>query len=165
MEILSQRNASPGRYARRSPSRRGAITIEALLVIPLLTIATFAVFQFVGTLAVEQAVSYAATAGAREAAKNATNVEIEAAVEAALAPYQIALGADATAVIERFGSPDVQLGTLALTPAAPALLVGEVRVTVGVDLGAAPLSRLMATFGLDFSTRQYQSSSLARLEL
>jgi Flp pilus assembly protein TadG len=152
------------RSPRLAP-RRGSATIEALVVIPLLVIVTFAAFQFTGTIAVEQAVSYAATVGARESSKNATDAEIEVTVENALAPFNIVTGANATIVVERFGLPTSQIGTLVITPpAAPVLAAGETRVTVGVSLSVAPLSRLLASFGLDFSTRQFQASSLTLLQ-
>jgi len=153
------------RQGARGSRRRGSVTIEAIVVIPLLTIVTFAAFQFVGTLAVEQAVSYAATVGARESGKAATDAEIEATVEAALAPFNIVTGANASVIVERFGMADSQIGTFPLThPVTPVLVAGETRVTVGLSLSVAPLSRLLANFGLDFSTRTFKASSLVRFE-
>jgi hypothetical protein len=38
----------------------------------------------------------------------------------------------------------------------------ETRVTVGVSLSVAPLSNLLASFGLNFSNRKFQTSSLVR---
>ncbi len=152
--------------ARRSTRRRGAVTIEAIVVIPILVIVTFALFQFAGTIAVEQAVSYAATAGARESAKYGTDAEIQTTVENALAPYNIVTGANCSVIVERFGSADTQIGTFTMThptnPAAPSS--GETRVTVGVSLAVAPLSSLLGSLGLDLSTRTFKASSLTRFE-
>lgn len=151
-----------GSLAAARLRRRGSVTIEAIVVIPLLAIVTFAAFQFAGTIAVEQAVSYAAVVGARESGKDATDAEIQATVQNALAPFQIVLGSNASVLIERFGSANSQIGTHVLTAPAPALSNDETRVTVGVSLSVAPLSNLLASFGLNFSNRKFQTSSLVR---
>lgn len=146
--------------------RRASITIEALVGLPILIFLTFGVFQFAGALAIEQAVSHAAVVGAREAGKGATNAEIETAVEAALAPYGIVAGPQASLLIERFGFASVTIGALPIAaPASPALVIGESRVTVSASLGVSPLSRLLSNFGVDFSTRQVTFSSLVVNEI
>jgi len=163
--VVPQEKQYGGPIASQARRRRGAVTIEALVVIPLLVIVTFAAFQFAGTIAVEQAVSYAATVGARESGKYATDAEIEVTVENALAPFNILLGSQASVVVERFGSANSLIGTFPLTaPVTPALVAGETRVTVGVSLSLAPLARLLGNFGLDFSAGTFTASSLVRFE-
>lgn len=158
--VTARRNAS-----RQTLRRRGSITIEAIVAIPVLVIATFAAFQFAGAIAIEQAVSYAATVGARESGKFSTDAEIQTTVQNALAPYSIVAGPNCSIVIERFGSTTSQIGTFAVTPPpTPVLVTNETRVTVGVSLSVAPLNNLLGSFGLDFSTRSFQASSLTRFE-
>jgi len=167
--VVPQEKQYGGPIASQARRRRGAVTIEALVVIPLLVIVTFAAFQFAGTIAVEQAVSYAATVGARESGKYATDAEIETTVENALAPFSIVLGDEASVFVERFESSgslsNSLIGTFPLTaPVTPALVAGETRVTVGVSLSLAPLARLLGNFGLDFSAGTFTASSLVRFE-
>jgi len=49
-------------------------------------------------------------------------------------------------------------------PAAPAVLPHEVRVTISTQMTAGPLRNLLATFGVDFSARRFEISSLAQRE-
>src|SRR5262245_23196344 len=76
---------------RRRFKRRGVYTIELIMVMIVLVLATFVSFQFGIFLIVKQAVAHAATVAAREAAKAnpATIPELEQIIETVLAGHQI----------------------------------------------------------------------------
>jgi Flp pilus assembly protein TadG len=54
----------------RCHRRRGGLVVEALMIIPLLVIATIATIEFGSVISLQQTVSQAAIEGARAAAKN-----------------------------------------------------------------------------------------------
>ncbi|MCH8922470.1 MAG: pilus assembly protein, partial [Planctomycetes bacterium] len=55
--------------ARRTSMRRGSVTLEFILVTPIIIILTWAVFQYGILLLVQQSVTHAAAVAAREAGK------------------------------------------------------------------------------------------------
>jgi Flp pilus assembly protein TadG len=149
----------------RSPSRRrGVSTIESILVLVILIIASMAAVQFGLALIVRQAITHAATVAAREAAKGADADELVEVVETVLAGHQITIGDEATLVLEN-GPEEVDVeirGTLACDPpAAPVIGDDENRVTLCVSLTAPPFLNILKCYGIDFRGRTFQSSSVA----
>jgi len=152
----------------RPRQRRGSITLEVSLILPLLIILTVATIQFAIFTVVEQAIVHSATVAAREAAKGASLSELTCIVEAVLAPHGITIGDHAAVVLEDPQAiPPVQTaGTIACTPAdSPALESGEVRVTVCVDLGGKPFLNALKYIGMDYTGKRFGISAFARKEL
>jgi len=151
--------------SRRS-KRRGVYTIELILVMIVLVLATFVSLQFGIALIVKQAVAHAATVAAREAAKaNPADVpELEAIIERVLAGHQITIGSDASFVLEN-PNPQPPQGTLPCTPPATPVLDGdEVRVTVCVSLTAHPILNILEAYGVDFTGKAFSISAVATRE-
>lgn len=152
---------------RTTRRRIGSITIEALMVLFVLIIATIGAFQFGLALIVKQAVIHAASVAAREAAKGATLAELEDVVEQVLAGHQITLGAKASLVLEDLaGAPPVdQAGTFPCAPpVSPSLQAGDVRVTLCVSLDQAPFVNALKPYGSDFTSKAFTVSCLSRKE-
>ncbi len=125
----------------RKATRRGSATLELILVLPILLIITFAIVQFSITMLVEQAVSHAATVGAREAAKGADSEELACVIRAVLAPHGITIGDCASVTLEDplATNPVVTEGTFPCGACAePVLEDGAIRVTVCVDMTKKP---------------------------
>jgi len=151
------------RRSRKFRSRRGVSTIESILVLVILIIASMAAVQFGLALIVRQAITHAATVAAREAAKGADADELVEVVETVLAGHQIAIGDHATLVFENGPDPiDVEVrGTLPCEPpAAPAIDADENRVTLCVSLGAPPFLNILKCYGINFCGRHFESSSV-----
>jgi hypothetical protein len=155
----------PGIRRRRS-KRRGVYTIELILVLIVLVLATFVSFQFGIFLIVKQAVAHAATVAAREAAKAnpATVPELEEIIERVLAGHQIVVGNDLSFVLENPSQQPLQ-GTLPCTPPATPVLDGdEVRVTVCLSMTAHPILNILQAYGVDYSGRTCSISAVATRE-
>jgi len=146
--------------------RRGSITLEVALILPILVLLTIATIQFAVFTTVEQAVVHAATVAAREAAKGASVSELECVVETVLAPHGVAIGEHASIRLEdpEASPSSAQVGTLPCTPAASpaAPASGEVRVTGSVDMGVKPFLNALKYIGIDYTGKQFSVSSLAR---
>lgn len=146
--------------------RRGSITLEVALILPILLLLTIAAIQFAVFTTVEQAVVHAATVAAREAAKGASVSELEGVVETVLAPHGVSIGDHASIRLEdpQASPPSTQVGSLACTPAASpaAPASGAIRVTVSVDMGAKPFLNALKYLGIDYTGKQFSISSLAR---
>lgn len=140
------------------------MTLESIVVLFVLIIATLGAFQFGLALVVKQAVSHAATVAAREAAKGADADELATIVERVLEGHRIEIGEHATLVLEQ-GLTVQSRGQLPCTPPAEPLLDGdEVRVTVCVSLAAPPFLNLLRTYGIDLEGRTFTISSVATIE-
>jgi Flp pilus assembly protein TadG len=126
------------------------LTVETLVILPILLIITIAIIEFGIVVSVGQAVNQAAIQGAREAAKGATTAEVKAVVEQVLSGYNITLdGIEATLIVDEF--TDVH-GT-------------KSRVTVSVSPQAAvPITGQLESFGLSFFGRLLTKSAVAQLE-
>lgn len=149
---------------RRHSQRRGVSTVELILVLVVLIVATMVSLQFGIALIVKQAVSHAATVAAREAAKGASPSQLQDVVETVLAGHQITLGSHASLVLED-PNPRPQVGTLPCTPPATPLLDGdEVRVTLCVSLTAHPMLNILQAYGIDFTGRTFTISAAATRE-
>lgn len=161
---------------RTRPRRRGNITLETILAIPILAIVTFAIVQFGILVVVMQTVTQAAVEGARRAAMEgnpaaASTAAIEAANQVlALHDLEIVNGdptSDTRIVVEYAGAAPVISGDPGLacsTPLPAVLNPSEVRVTVCVDLTTAPLLSLSLPFGLNLFGRRFEISSMATIE-
>jgi hypothetical protein len=144
--------------------RRGVSTIELVLVLVVLVLATFVSIQFGIALIVKQAVAHASIVAAREAAKGANLSELEVVIERVLAGHQITIGANASFVLEDPNPEPVQ-GTLPCTPpTSPTLDGDEVRVTLCVSLTAHPILNILSMYGIDYSGRTFSISSVATRE-
>jgi hypothetical protein len=152
------------RRSRKFRSRRGVSTIESILVLVILIIASMAAVQFGLALIVRQAITHAATVAAREAAKGADADELVEVVETVLAGHQITIGDHATLVLEDGPGPlNVETrGELPCDPPVLPLIHGdENRVTLCVSLGAPPFLNILKCYGIDFCGRHFESSSVA----
>jgi hypothetical protein len=155
------------RFRRSRASRRGATTFESILVLIVLIIASFAVFQFGLALIVKQAVSHAATVAAREAAKGADADELVQVVDRVLEGHQIKIGRDAALLLEQGPSPGQRRvrGDLPCDgPEQPEIDNDEVRVTVCVNLTARPFLNILKAYGIDFRGRTFEISSVVTKE-
>ncbi len=146
--------------------RRGAVTLEFIIGVLVLVIATFAIMQLGITAIVSYGISHAATVAAREAGKGADIADLEDVVEYVLAPYNLTVGSSLVVILEdpSFVLPQ-RAGTLDCDPpASPALMVDTVRVTVCVRLDTAPFVNLLSVFGIDISDRCIRASSVVNKE-
>lgn len=163
-----------GRWkSRRRPldGRSGAVSLEALVAIPVLLMATLAVAQFAVTLLVEQAIVAAVTTAAREGTKGANLTQTAALVAQYVGGYGVSLASDGNArliretgtaggtVVEEAGNPN-----LTCTPTGPVLDAGELRVTLCVRMTDAtqhPVPNWLQSFGVSLTGRTFHASSLA----
>ena len=150
----------------RRRSRRGFSTVELVMVLVVLILATFVTFQFGIALIVKQAVAHAATVAAREAAKvnPADLMELECDIERILEGHQITMGPNASFILEN-PDPQMQVGTLpCMPPATPVLDADEVRVTICVSLTAHPILNILKDYGIDFTGKSFTISAVATRE-
>ncbi len=153
----------------RTARRRGVSTFESILVLVVLIIASFAAFQFGLALIVKQTVSHAATVAAREAAKvsPADADELICVVNRILQEYRLEIGDDMSLVLEDPTAlvPIDQRGTFpCVPPATPVLDPDEVRVTICLSLTSGPFVNILKFYGIDFTGRTFEISSVATKE-
>jgi TadE-like protein len=163
IEIIAWRDRmTAARHNRRT--RQGVSAIELVLVLFVLIVATFVSLQFGIALIVKQTVAHAATVAAREAAKGADSTRLKVVIDRVLAGHQIAIGPDASFVLED-PSPEPQQGVPPCPPpATPALDADEVRVTICVSLTAHPILNILQGYGIDFTGRTFNISAVATRE-
>lgn len=134
--------------ARRS--RRGVLSLELILVLPILLIVILATVEFGMLLASGQAVNAAAGVGAREATlPGATPAKVQAAVQRAVASWRFARRLDAVQI----------------SPAHPqdARTGDPVKVTVSVD-SAAAAPNLLRFVGVSLAGQKLSASYVLRKE-
>jgi hypothetical protein len=156
----------PGGHAARC-RRKGSITLEVSLILPILIVVILAAIQYAVFTTVEQAIVHAATVAAREAGKGASISDLSCIVETELAPHGIRIGNYASVVLEDpEATPAVQTaGATVCTPAqSPTPVAGEVRVTVCVDMGVKPFLNALKYIGINNTGKRFGISSLARKE-
>lgn len=154
----------------RGKNRRGVEVLELILVLPVLVVALVALVQFGIAMVVHQAVTTAAGAAAREASKQADILVVRDAVDRILSPHNIQIlntpGSGTKVMLD-----DGALGTTSFGDAglsciahgnAPA--ANEVRVTVCIDLAKAKVPNALASFGLDFAGKRFETSATVRKE-
>lgn len=172
-------NASKRRQFLHS-RRRGVETLEALVAIPVLVIATIGALQFAILLAVQQTVTSAAIAGVKVAA-NLDGGDINDVTDIvneflAVNGVQATSGGDAVVQLEAgLGDlsqthPSPNDTGISFTPFGPPLVAladNEVRVTVCVKFtngNGRPVPDWLGVFGFSLEDRYFQASSLAQLE-
>jgi Flp pilus assembly protein TadG len=164
--------------ARRPRHRRGAITLEGILVLPPLLILVVAVLEFGIAMQVLQAVTVASVEGARAAARqNATRDSVAIRVSEFLDVHDISFSTTGTnssdsvrVVIEGPVSVAGERGntTIPCTANGAATLPGnQVRVTVCIkmtDSSDRPVPDWLSSFGFTTASRQIEVSSIAIVE-
>ncbi len=159
-------------------ARRGSVTLEAILAIPLLTIVLFACFIYGSINTTEGALRNAALEAAREAAKTPTNLGAADAarvsdaakdtVKSVLAIYGLSPepGGKIEIVVQDFFNPSgVTINPQGL-PNPPAPAVGldakTVQVYVRVTLADAKVPNFLQTFGFDLAGKYFEVKAIAR---
>lgn len=169
---------TPRRRWRPVVRRRGVETLEAILALPVLVIATVAVLEFGIALLVQQAVVDAAIEGAFEAAKEGSNTSLAAReVRRQLAVHNLTFNTAATnatddvrVVVENgFLGTTEQRGniTLACFADGSAPDATQVRVTVCVlmtDGNNHPVPNWLAFAGFSLTGRRFEASATAQIE-
>lgn len=173
----SQRGLQSLTAAWRTSKRKGVEYLELILVMPILFIATLAIFEFGILLLYEEAVTSAAVEGAREAAKTTNDTEVAFVVQSFLAIHNVIFdinsvsnnGGNAYVLIER-GLAIGERGSIvyAATPTGPnPLSANEVRVTVQTPLMVGndkPVPNWLRFFGFDLASSRIKISSLTLAE-
>ena len=151
--------------SRRTRKRRGVHTIELIMVLFVLVLATFVTVQFGTALIVKQTVAEASTVAAREAAKGATLDELTCYIDRVLGIHGIMIGANASYTLERNGIEEPLQGSLPCDPpATPMIDPDEVRVTLCVSLTTHPILNILQPYGVDYTGKKFMISSVATLE-
>lgn len=157
------------RIRRSSRRRRGGLTLEFLLIFLILVVAVFASFQFGIAMVIRQAISHSATVAAREAGKFADADELALVVNQILCVHQLAVGDDVTVILEdpeNLDEPVAIRGNVPCDPPAEPLLIEHaVRVTVCVRIDSAPFYNALACYGVDFTGKHFQFSSVVLKEV
>lgn len=147
--------------------RRGASTLEAILVVPIIFILTIAVAEFGVIVLIQNATTQAAVKAAREAAKADDATERADAAEAeanrVMAVYNLSTGADMAVLIEDGAMPEVKRGTLACSKSGSPS-AGYVRVTVCVSMTSTPFIGGLKKFGIDFMGKAIEVSAVSKKE-
>lgn len=135
--------------------RRGSLTVELILVLPILILVTLATIQFGILMTVHQAVTHAASVAAREAAKGASIAQLECVVEEVLKPHYLKVGDCVSVLLEDGqGDPDLEkIGTVPCPSSDESLPSNSVRVTVCVDTSCQPFINPLSSFGFSLSDR------------
>lgn len=154
----------------RLPGRRGAVTLELILVLPILVVLLVATFELTIVLLLKPAVTHAATVGAREAGKAADVDELAEVVQAVIGVNCITVsdapGSGVKIVLEDGAAETTEFGdpTMACpTPENP-LNSDEVRVTVCVEYEVTPICDALSYFGFSLAGRSFLASSLVKKE-
>lgn len=150
----------------RIRSRRGVITLEFILVLPIIVLITWGTFQFAILFLVQNTLTHATTVAAREAGKHEPVGEVAIAIDRILETthcIDIADGHgkpipdsgvriihevgshDERPIVTTFGDPDLN----GRPPVFPRLRHDEVRVTICMDLTRSPLCNYLFHFGVD----------------
>lgn len=140
--------------------RSASVTLEALLVIPLLVIVTVAMAQFFITALVQQAAVNASIEGAKVASLQSSDMDdVRDAVNRVLDAVNLTVGPEVSVVRQTpFGT--AMRGAYPCTPpATPALAINEVRVTVCIDMTANPLLNSLSAFGINVSGKTMTAST------
>lgn len=159
--------------------RRGVEYLELVLVLPILFIATIAMFEFGILMLYQSTVTSAAIEGAREAAKSTSDTDVAVVVQNFLSHHNVTFdttgpnalvgGGNAFVLIERGGTAATRGdSTLTSNAIGPVVLTSdEIRVTVNARLVVAndkPVPNWLNTVGLNLSLRTMKVSSLALQE-
>jgi hypothetical protein len=146
-------------------ARRGALTVEALFIIPIILLITIAIIEFGILLSIQHSVVLSAMKGAREAGKGADIDDLVVIVNEKLAPHNLAVGTSVAVRLEDLAaSTDVQQGDPACNPlpSTPGLQAGDVRVTVCVNTTSLPLMNQLNDFGFSLAGLLQRSAVVKR---
>ena len=128
------------RRRQRRRFRDASVTLEFILVLPFLVVTLFAVAQFSVALLIREALTHAATVGAREAGKYENISEVARAGDGGL---QGAHCIDVATVVITPGTPPLTPATAAVTPVPSS----GVRVYLEVGQPDALLRPAISDFG------------------
>lgn len=155
--------------------RRGAVTLEAILVIPVLILVVMACFEYGVAMLATEGFRAAVTEGAREGAKVPTTiaavdgVRVINAVKATVEPMLNTQGiAPANIQVIVQDSSGVASSGPAVGPVPGVTTVIDpavVLVTVRVQFTNTKIPNLLATFFVDLSTRKFDVSSISRRDV
>jgi Flp pilus assembly protein TadG len=168
MQARFEQRSDAAKTRRRDSRRGGVITLEFLLVFPIVMIAFFALFEFGMLFVCLQTIETAAVEGAREKAKGRIDTQVISHIDEILALHNIA-AVNRRIVIENPPLVTMDTGatpTVACTPQGDAPVAGEVRVTIClfVSLNDAPVPDILANFGLSIADQKFEISALAESE-
>jgi len=151
--------------------RRGAVTLELILVLPVLVVMLVAMVEYTTLMILQSTVTHAATVGAREAGKIADIDEVVEAVSVVLGANCIELSDEERSgtkvTLEGGGLLPAQFGDPSLAPTLPENPIepDEVRVTVSVALAATPFCDALQAFGFTLFGKRLEVSSLVKKEI
>jgi hypothetical protein len=150
----------------RCHHRRGGLVVEALMIIPLLVIATIATIEFGSVISLQQTVNQAAIEGARAAAKDSDIDYVKAVVNGVLSQQGISIGPSAAVRLEDPPSDDATEGTPQCPAPSVDLSDGSIRVTVCVPVSATsiPIAGQLADLGFSLVGKTIRQSAVARKE-
>jgi Flp pilus assembly protein TadG len=166
MQARFEQRSDAAKTRRRDSRRGGVITLEFLLVFPIVMIAFFALFEFGMLFVCLQTIETAAVEGAREKAKGRIDAQVISHIDEILALHNIV---NRRIVIEDGLVVTMDTGAtppVACTPQGDAPVAGEVRVTIClfVSLNDAPVPDILANFGLSIADQKFEISALAESE-
>ena len=120
----------------RRARRRGVISMQVVLIVPMLLIMTITIVQFGMQILARQTINASAVAGATTAARNGGLEDVTRSVSRVLGTDKIRVHKNGRVAIllEQFGREPAVAGNTRLScrPSGPKLRPGEVRVTVCV---------------------------------
>jgi Flp pilus assembly protein TadG len=166
--------------AARRPARRGVEALEVVLALPILLVATIAVFEFGIVMLTQQTITTSAVEGVREAVKDAATLNgIAARVQEFVAVHNLTFSttgtnaADDVRVVVEDGSGGAGIAgdrgntTLNCSASGGALTATQARVTVCVRMtngSNQPVPDWLSTFGFPLSGRTFEVSAIAEFE-
>lgn len=168
----------------RSRTRRGVITLEFILVLPLIVLITWGTFQFAILFLVQNTLTHATTVAAREAGKHEPVGEVAVVVD------RILQATHCIDVTDRHGNPIAESGVRIIQevgsrhgppiittfgdtdsncrpPQVPQIRPDEVRVTICMDLTRSPLCNYLFHFGVDeltWENKRLEISAITKKE-
>ena len=145
--------------------RRGAETLELILVLPVLFTVLIAGIQFSSVIVVDTTLAHASIEAARLAAMGCDAAEIAARTDQFLSAHGMVLGTgsrlvieDETGVIQSHGD-GLLTSSIIGTPVAP----DSVRSTFLVETDASPIPNLLKSDRIDFSGKLFQQVAVASI--
>jgi hypothetical protein len=164
----------------KASRRNGAVSLEFLFGVIILTLLTFAVVEYGIMMLCRHTAAQAATLAAREAAKMPTAATADVAVQATVTglmgpmhqlPLQPGVNGSGIVVILEYGlDAPIETGDPTLfaasVPPANALTAEDVRVTVFSDMTAGPMINALSAFGADLNLvgRVFRTTSVCQKE-
>ena len=161
--VRNEPDTAPTR-SRRRRGRKGYVTLEVIVAILILFIASIVVFQFGIALAIKQSIVHASTVAARESAKGAAPDVVRDSINRIIGSHGLTIGPYATVIIEEMNQ-SIQFGSHPCeSPNLPTIDSDKVRVTLCVSMKARPFLNSLVAYGIDFSGRTIIVHSVATKE-